>query len=988
MLKLVRSAGAIALRASSAVSSNDHHLVASTTAAASFPLQPGRARCGCNYGVAAWSVRRRGYATLKTTPPSPAPAAVSSSEGEQDGLNDDDDKDELVSETSSSPATVPSFPSKPRPPKGQRPPSQLPASIKRIRHHSEGHAVLNLLAHQPHLLSLKNHELHLLPALALLLEVRHYAGAREIIEALFERVYLFYTGRSRLSAPQLNELLTFILGQPNVSERMSVAAIDSYITYILHQVALNHDQTCIDLQTIRILTYHPHYLSLPNLRRIVNYFTHPHIKAQIDCDFGIWDDSEGLSQLEKRQRIRGYLQILHGISRAYSLHGQTELTGQWMQLVLETEEKRLRMEKEYRQRIRVQFESLGLEANEIIRRSITAYQQEEKRMLDDAKRKLDIGSARLTAARFLDADSLTDQPSSKQAISPRAPYNASAANLVGTSFIAAFGRTASTRFAEHQAPEAAASDKADPALLPSPAALQTPTLSTGASASAGTGTGTGVSRLVDSSGAMSFFDALRAHHAAKTVPGKLEQQRLRKVGIYGWTAMLSVASKDVSRVDSRALCDVFTHLRSEGEPPNLTYTLSPPLSDGVTNRFRCPAYLPDPNIVTYTVLMSGLMLRGENRSAVDIFETEVVPLVQRGLLQLDNVALQEYINAYVRLGQIDKAGEIMRWFAVKTEPVPPAIAGSTDVRAAAAVGGGTLESTVQLDVGIINNYLTHLARHGLFASLFRLYTEMDRVYGVTPDEVTLAVLAKAAISHAVRKERGGSGVPSHSEDAFHAHAAERRVAFSEQRMRDELHAWDGQAPAAYLRKMFWTVLEENYPVAARRAADSQLGTAKRFLLGLRKHVWSPVAARTHALPAADIARARQAPYTPLAYPHLCPSPANMHLFIALLGYFSASSEIPLVLAFMRELNQVPSRRTLCLALWSYEEGGAYGRDREKLEKWLLAWLGPYKIPGDLEVAAFRRNQWGESQFPPGTEAMEAHTGADRNGERNLGAATM
>jgi hypothetical protein len=114
----------------------------------------------------------------------------------------------------------------------------------------------------------------------------------------------------------------------------------------------------------------------------------------------------------------------------------------------------------------------------------------------------------------------------------------------------------------------------------------------------------------------------------------------------------------------------------------------------------------------------------------------------------------------------------------------------------------------------------------------------------------------------------------------------------------------------------------------------------------------------------------------------------MHLFIALLGYFSASSEIPLVLAFMRELNQVPSRRTLCLALWSYEEGGAYGRDREKLEKWLLAWLGPYKIPGDLEVAAFRRNQWGESQFPPGTEAMDAHTRANGNGERFLDPATM
>lgn len=110
-----------------------------------------------------------------------------------------------------------------------------------------------------------------------------------------------------------------------------------------------------------------------------------------------------------------------------------------------------------------------------------------------------------------------------------------------------------------------------------------------------------------------------------------------------------------------------------------------------------------------------------------------------------------------------------------------------------------------------------------------------------------------------------------------------------------------------------------------------------------------------------------------AHVHLVPSANTFHSYIALLGYYNLPHEIPTALAWMRQLDLRPHRRTMLLALTylgevegprrllvDWEDGQSrLVRDTEVLRRWLTEWLGETTkrgkgVPAEEDVASYRR----------------------------------
>ena len=408
--------------------------------------------------------------------------------------------------------------------------------------------------------------------------------------------------------------------------------------------------------------------------------------------------------------------------------------------------------------------------------------------------------------------------------------------------------------------------------------------------------------------------------------------------------------------------------------------------------------MPNPNIATYTVILSGLLARRELPAALRLIEDEILPLALEDDLKLDAQALQAITNVLVQLGEVRKALTFIQYFGKTAEQDDGANQHGRSVESTQQSSQSfffdlsrysSLQHSVPLDTILINVLLVALARAGHFNSFWSLYSSMETMYGVPPDEYTLSILGKAAISAAARHD-DRSRVPEYSEDVY----TPFRQWNSSKLMREdyqetdgsecenvdaEFYArpaegllWDGVQPHEYVRQVFWTVLEENYPLITPRAKDHILSDTRKLLESFKWRLksdrghgdtteneedgLSPSQQWTHALCPTSSPSSR----TALDFPHLMPTSVNMHIFIALLGYFGGSKEIPLALSYMRELSIKPARNTICLAMWSYEEGGAFTSQIRQFTKWLERWIGQKGMPSDDEIGAFRRRQYGDS----------------------------
>lgn len=185
-------------------------------------------------------------------------------------------------------------------------------------------------------------------------------------------------------------------------------------------------------------------------------------------------------------------------------------------------------------------------------------------------------------------------------------------------------------------------------------------------------------------------------------------------------------------------------------------------------------------------------------------------------------------------------------------------------------------------------------------------------------------------------------------------------------------AYGSFRPWQQARQIFRQVVLDNWPflnqVTSPLELDSGMLGFASFFGGTLPHSNVPEHSTTLPLPTAR-------------YTHIIPAAPTWYAYIRLLGTFNRVEEIPLALAWMKELGMKPSWQTMCEALtfisevegprrrvngWTEDGGARLVRDEEILRRWLCEWLGYGSemgtdgmersvVPAEEDVSDFRRS---------------------------------
>lgn len=288
---------------------------------------------------------------------------------------------------------------------------------------------------------------------------------------------------------------------------------------------------------------------------------------------------------------------------------------------------------------------------------------------------------------------------------------------------------------------------------------------------------------------------------------------------------------------------------------------------------------------------------------------------------------------------------------------------------------------IKLTPTFIATFMENLAHSGRPDVAFLLWDYAELLYGVTPDASTLNAILEisrvvlkyeetfAGFWANMRAKRSSAHLDNFS-SPFHAPDRDKVVEslrltldHGTQKTHTSTGLW-GDAPAwQKATKIFYHAALGNNPkllhvvppvTAIRSSADD-----------IYRHPWaelirsiqgpSPV---DEALRDVDVnspaSLARLGLYPLQAYPSIAPTKTTFHNQIYLLGMCGQASQIPMVLAWMKELRIIPLEKTTALALvfWAevslraplFEQFGGEG-EYQKLLKWLEEWVGVSRMPG-------------------------------------------
>lgn len=151
-----------------------------------------------------------------------------------------------------------------------------------------------------------------------------------------------------------------------------------------------------------------------------------------------------------------------------------------------------------------------------------------------------------------------------------------------------------------------------------------------------------------------------------------------------------------------------------------------------------------------------------------------------------------------------------------------------------------------------------------------------------------------------------------------------------------------------------TLLEVSAPAMALRSSADDMG--RHPFKELARNIFGPPHddAFTHIDPKSPAALAQLGLYPLGAYPKIFPTEVTFHNYIYLLGLNNQAAQIPLTMAWMRELGILPTKQTIAIGLVFWAEvslraplleqwmgEGEYA----KFLRWLEDWVGPEKMPG-------------------------------------------
>jgi pentatricopeptide repeat protein len=411
-------------------------------------------------------------------------------------------------------------------------------------------------------------------------------------------------------------------------------------------------------------------------------------------------------------------------------------------------------------------------------------------------------------------------------------------------------------------------------------------------------------------------------------------QSRRAMSVYHWTTALAVAARD-KKVSSKTLKQLFESVRTR------------------TIAFR-------PTVATYSVLMRGLIHRRDYEDAEEVWGM----LIREGLV-LDRKALTVGLQVLTRAGHPHQAFCTLEEFAAK-----PDARGVIPLKLQSRPPG-RIQGPIVVTSIVMNEFMVALLRIGRPDVVFKLWDHMETLYGVSPDAISLNILLKSARLSA-KLDDSFAGVMSHlaSKNPFRKHRLEplgrEDVGSDIKQMLSEKSgyrttSWNNMPAWQWAIRIFQHVILGNWPhlkdipppanaihTSGKVAALHPMGELAQRFGGPRINVKSN--------------QTRVGPY-PL-YPQIFPEDATFFAYIQLLGIQSLAYEIPLALAWMRELEIVPSKDTLAMALVFWAEISLHSplieslvgerSEYARLVRWIRDWVGHEKVPREEDIRHWLR----------------------------------
>ncbi|WFD19892.1 hypothetical protein MCAP1_002133 [Malassezia caprae] len=345
------------------------------------------------------------------------------------------------------------------------------------------------------------------------------------------------------------------------------------------------------------------------------------------------------------------------------------------------------------------------------------------------------------------------------------------------------------------------------------------------------------------------------------------------------------------------------------------------------------------SVVAHTALVDGLLARGDEAYAWAVWDA----MLQRGIAP-DVWALTTLCRLYFQAGHPARALECIVHFCHQGWALPPrgtavelrvpAVEALSDVPLTQARHDASARRVcVPPSTYLANTLLAGLWRAGAHETVLRVWEALGPTLHVRPDAASLQIMLGAAASAAGRA--------------------------------------NVVAPLAVREYVRRTLLAQ-YP-ELQKCADP-LEAAGRSVRGwlvrgeLRLRRWEQWMEQRVAGLLRGAAGRADTPPAPAAAATLCIDAQGFYQYCRLLqGLLDADGALPsaalareitdelfLVPAWMRALDLVPTRATLCLLCAAQDERLPPAAGAAPLREWLVAWLGKAHVPSDEEIGAWFR----------------------------------
>jgi pentatricopeptide repeat protein len=423
-----------------------------------------------------------------------------------------------------------------------------------------------------------------------------------------------------------------------------------------------------------------------------------------------------------------------------------------------------------------------------------------------------------------------------------------------------------------------------------------------------------------------------------------------------------------------------------------------------------------PTVATFTILIRGLLLRGDTVNAVTYWRK----LLKSGVT-IDSEALATGVVALTRAGQPYDAFMLLQRYGIRPpNPSSPSLHSHH-----------LLRKPVKITQKTINDYMVALNRIRRPDIVFRIWDHMEKLYNVQPNALSLSILLQSArLAHRLDDTLSGAFAQLSLKNPFRAKqkttspaemtpdeaASSIHLLFQSSRGNKYTSGiWHNLVPTTAARKVFLQslfgmaaeqedgdekvrkmLMIESPAAAVRPSVDHDpaegnfgLGLGLGLGSGLRrlrptKYVFeglddlvvdacsSAVTPSTSISTSSSSSPSSQPNRIRSQYPSIISTNVTCLQYILLLTLSSRSNEIPLLLAWMKYLGIQPSTSTLALSLAAWSEvsvqapllerfqrglGGdenVEGREYVKLVEWIKGWVGEKRLPGVKEIA-----KWGK-----------------------------